>query len=490
MPKSGTKHYTSLCQGIDDLKNNLSINQISSNSESFLKQLKTYRDEISKTINDENDYEFDNKSFEVSVDYYQSQMLKFEKSINKSIKGLSNRVDKCINWELDKVYQYQNINDDLELITRAIIMDFLYQGDFEEAKMLVNNSNESFDILFDHFRTLREMMKFVNDEDYTVVYKWVIKNEDLIEKVSDIKSKLNKLIYFQVLEIKSNICKVPPNGNLLMNIQDTQDSRMLLKIKDYFKLSGKHEDDGVENKMFTRLLPTHDNFDKFKIKDDVIDELIGLYNKFQPNVNNLQKESPLMKCLLAGHFALGVLLKYTTFNRRRSSSSITGVTSALSSNSGISNRRKSSVSASNNHAHLISRLRNSNTYLLSGDSNATIDDKESDEIEGDYDNNNNNVNNNTSHVIDSNILGSGEINELPVEIELPPWMGYHTIFICPILKEETTKTNRPNVLPCRHFISEQALSKLAKGLSDEIKCPYCPRRASWREAYEVKFVAL
>lgn len=62
--------------------------------------------------------------------------------------------------------------------------------------------------------------------------------------------------------------------------------------------------------------------------------------------------------------------------------------------------------------------------------------------------------------------------ELPVEIELGQEYRYHSIFACPILRQQSTDTNPPMRLICGHVISKDALGKLSNG--SKVKCPYCP----------------
>lgn len=471
MVKAETKNYLSMSQGIKELEGNDSMSAISSCADSFLKSLQDYRDAL-ETSDMDTSRQLD-QTFEESIKKYQDETLQYEKSLNKSIKSLSSKVDKSINWELDMVYPYQIINDEFDLIIRAIVSDLLYQGKFEEAGLLVQN-DQDFDLLLDHFKQLREMIKSIYDEDYSIVYNWVIENEDRITHFTEIKSSIIRLIYYQILQFRAKETKLPPHGNVLLDIQNTKDTRILMRIKD--KTKNLEHDSG--NILYTFSLPELDDFDKTQVKDNVVSELIRLYNKLSSKFNRLQQESPMYKCLLAGHFALSAMVKYNTISRRKSSS---GGTSALSGglssdiNTGISDgRRRSSRSISDVHP-LVTRMRGLHTHA---NDTATEVDGES------YINKYNSIS--SSCVVES----ENKISELPMEIELPSWMGYHSIFICPILKEETTITNKPYVLPCRHFISEQALSKLAKGLGDDIKCPYCPRRSSWRDASEVKFVAI
>ncbi|GAB1192071.1 hypothetical protein APSETT444_001255 [Aspergillus pseudonomiae] len=74
-------------------------------------------------------------------------------------------------------------------------------------------------------------------------------------------------------------------------------------------------------------------------------------------------------------------------------------------------------------------------------------------------------------------------NELPVEIPLPPSYLFHSIFVCPVSKEQTTDDNPPMMMPCGHVIAEESLKRLCKG--SRFKCPYCPSESHPREAKKV-----
>jgi E3 ubiquitin-protein transferase RMND5 len=65
------------------------------------------------------------------------------------------------------------------------------------------------------------------------------------------------------------------------------------------------------------------------------------------------------------------------------------------------------------------------------------------------------------------------VNELPVETPLPPGFIFHSIFVCPVSKEQATDTNWPVMLPCGHVIARESLEAHARGKS-RVKCPYCP----------------
>lgn len=74
-------------------------------------------------------------------------------------------------------------------------------------------------------------------------------------------------------------------------------------------------------------------------------------------------------------------------------------------------------------------------------------------------------------------------NELPVEIPLPSQYHFHSIFVCPVSKEQTTDANPPMMMPCGHVIAQESLDKLAK--NSRFKCPYCPSESHPRDARKV-----
>ena len=76
-------------------------------------------------------------------------------------------------------------------------------------------------------------------------------------------------------------------------------------------------------------------------------------------------------------------------------------------------------------------------------------------------------------------------DELPIEIDLGPDCRYHSIFACPILRQQTTEINPPLRLTCGHCISRDALNKLSSG--HKLKCPYCPVEQNPNDARQITF---
>lgn len=76
------------------------------------------------------------------------------------------------------------------------------------------------------------------------------------------------------------------------------------------------------------------------------------------------------------------------------------------------------------------------------------------------------------------------VNELPVETPLPPSYLFHSIFVCPVSKEQATDANPPMMMPCGHVIAKESLEAHSRGKS-RMKCPYCPNESHPREAKRV-----
>ncbi|THH32103.1 hypothetical protein EUX98_g2081 [Antrodiella citrinella] len=79
-----------------------------------------------------------------------------------------------------------------------------------------------------------------------------------------------------------------------------------------------------------------------------------------------------------------------------------------------------------------------------------------------------------------------QADELPIEIPLGPENRYHSIFACPVSKEQSTEQNPPMMMSCGHVITRDSLQKLSKP-GGHVKCPYCPQESQVSHALRVHF---
>lgn len=67
-------------------------------------------------------------------------------------------------------------------------------------------------------------------------------------------------------------------------------------------------------------------------------------------------------------------------------------------------------------------------------------------------------------------------------IRLPINELYHSVFVCPVLKNACDSTNLPCLLECGHVISQNAISQITKtGNKSTLKCPYCPAQSNFEK---------
>ncbi|KAJ4908610.1 LisH/CRA/RING-U-box domains-containing protein [Raphanus sativus] len=68
----------------------------------------------------------------------------------------------------------------------------------------------------------------------------------------------------------------------------------------------------------------------------------------------------------------------------------------------------------------------------------------------------------------------GEMKQLPVDLELGDEFRFHSVFVCPVSREQSDEYNPPMMMPCRHVLCKQTISRLSKSCSTRrFKCPYC-----------------
>nr|CAD1841698.1 unnamed protein product [Ananas comosus var. bracteatus] len=79
------------------------------------------------------------------------------------------------------------------------------------------------------------------------------------------------------------------------------------------------------------------------------------------------------------------------------------------------------------------------------------------------------------------------LKQLPVPVELHREFQFHSVFVCPVLREQGSDENPPMLIPCGHVLSKQSIVKLSKSGTRMFKCPYCPAEAAVSQCRQIHF---
>jgi len=80
-----------------------------------------------------------------------------------------------------------------------------------------------------------------------------------------------------------------------------------------------------------------------------------------------------------------------------------------------------------------------------------------------------------------------EMKQLPVPVELGKEFQFHSIFVCPVSRDQGSEENPPMLLPCLHVLCKQSIMKLSKNSTRTFKCPYCPAEATVTHCRQLYF---
>lgn len=79
------------------------------------------------------------------------------------------------------------------------------------------------------------------------------------------------------------------------------------------------------------------------------------------------------------------------------------------------------------------------------------------------------------------------MKHLPVPVDLGKEFQFHSVFVCPVSRDQGSEENPPMLMPCLHVLCKQSIMKLSKSSSRSFKCPYCPAEVSAAQCRQLYF---
>lgn len=65
---------------------------------------------------------------------------------------------------------------------------------------------------------------------------------------------------------------------------------------------------------------------------------------------------------------------------------------------------------------------------------------------------------------------------------------FHSVFVCPVGREQSSRDNPPMLLPCGHVLARQSIRSIVRGPQQRpFKCPSCPSEARELDCLELRF---
>lgn len=79
------------------------------------------------------------------------------------------------------------------------------------------------------------------------------------------------------------------------------------------------------------------------------------------------------------------------------------------------------------------------------------------------------------------------MKQLPVPVDLGKEFQFHSVFVCPVSRDQGSEDNPPMLMPCGHVLCRQSITKLSKSSTRMFKCPYCPLDSSVAQCRQLYF---
>ncbi|OWB71054.1 hypothetical protein B5S31_g736 [[Candida] boidinii] len=540
-----TTNFNSLSEEVKKLSSNKSLNTTLDQSNSFLDLLKNYKSDLEKLKQNSNsNKDLKTKpliSLKKEFKNYQDESNKNIKSLNSSIRKYNSKIDKLFTFDIDDIYrdpidikgkktdystefevpirnsdnlerqiQIQNQQQQLlpntnnrnnisflqnienssvnkhddkddndsdpmdgyddndenneinkknqykeQLINRSIIMHLLRVGLFEIVKEIEIEKNLKVpnDLILKFLELNKISNSLIKDHDLKLAIEWSKLNDNKLRAIgSDLEFNLLKLQFSKLLD-ESNINNIESNDESRDNLNESTDNNNV-KFKAYnyakenFPAFGNTHLSMISKVFSNLVLNILDDNDGNEIDQDQ-------YEKMDENENENDNDKKRQKKNINDIIINKKANNFEKFDDLNIQKRYNQLCQDYCSLIGLSSKSSLFTTLLTGYISLPSYIKFNQIFK------------------------------NTKGKLDWTTK-----NELPFEIELPESLQFHSIFICPVSKEETTSINPPMVLPCNHIISNESLNKLSNNMKSAFKCPYCPSTSVAGQSRKVKFITV
>eukprot|EP01112_Ceratiomyxa_fruticulosa_P022953 TRINITY_DN8579_c0_g3_i1.p1 TRINITY_DN8579_c0_g3~~TRINITY_DN8579_c0_g3_i1.p1 ORF type:complete len:459 (+),score=99.44 TRINITY_DN8579_c0_g3_i1:244-1620(+) len=384
-----------------------------------------------------------------------NKTIEDHKELHAPISKLGKVIERSFRCDLEKSLR-PNIKFDNRIIDQVIAQHLYRQGRFSVADTFAigdaKMDPEMARMMKTPFVQMHTILEAMVKKDLEPAIKWARSFRSQLEKMgSSLEFKLHRLQFVQLLASGQQGEALQYARKHFSEFSHTHMSE-IQKLMGSFVYTSRLTSSPYSNIFHPTHLPS------------LWADVEHTFQKDSCSMIGLSQESPLYVAITAGWKALPTFIKLASFQVLLPKA--TPAPAPKPPSSGLS-------LASSSIGSVILQTLAPLVSFSSGPSSPTPEGSGESSSSSNNNNNNNQNEQNTSTAT--------------VEVDIGKEYQFHSVFACPVSREQSTKDNPPMMLICGHVLSKASLQKLVKGPSARLKCPYCPSEQISNQARQLYF---
>ncbi|PVU92383.1 hypothetical protein BB560_006062 [Smittium megazygosporum] len=432
-------------------------------------------------------------SIKKSLDATLSSLKQNQKEMYMQLSKAGKVIDKLGKIDFNTMSSDGVFDDKTKIFNSEIAMQFLREGDFELAETFIQESKTTLtEASRSNFQQLHRIISDLKKYDLTSTFEWINFHKSALSNADvDIEFLAHRQRYLQLIDQGSVVEAYQYlKKNLTSYLQGNNSSRP-----------------NSSNKPKPSLTVTNDDQDgNLNTSKDTSGSIFSYYGAARNKLDYFEQTRKLMGMLVYAKCLDSSPYKHY-FTQATWDELESNIMSAFCSIFGLPQTPplSSTVNAGTISLPIITKylqLIQTKAKKSLGEVGVDGDQGEQPKTETENDTSIHSYGGNISGSLNSNDLQneSGTSakkwysnQELSTETPLPDELMFHSLFACPVSKEQSTEENPPMMMPCGHTIGKESLEKLSKNYrsavtnSGKVKCPYCPALSSISQAKRVYF---